>query len=53
MHPPRLMMTRKQRILAADHLRIGNNPLCYFLLNTTASRRNPIIRFAVIAKRLY
>ena len=39
------MMSWKQRILTADHLRVGNNLLCYFLLNTTAARSNPIIGF--------
>ena len=47
-HPPRLVMSRKQRILAADNLRMVDNLLRHVRLNTVAAWGNPIIRSAVI-----
>jgi len=42
-HPPRLVMSRKQRILAADNLRMVDNLLRHVRLNTVAAWGNPII----------
>src|SRR6516165_5290440 len=51
MHPPRLVMSRKQRVLTSDDLRMRDNSLCYIRLNANAAG-NPKIG-STVAVGLY